>query len=99
MKIEISYEDQHKTFYSPVDENLVGVTVIYDGITFNVLNPFIEEDLSAECVEILFGESCKVIIRYFDSPSVAEISRGFSGFEGMKYIEIENSVFNLFVFV
>ncbi len=99
MKIEISYEDQHKTLYSPVDESLVGVTVIHNGITFNVLTPDIEEDLSAECEEILFGESCKVVVRYFRSPSVAEISRGFSGFEGMKYIEIKNSVFNLSVCV
>ena len=99
MKIEISYKDQHKTFYSPIDASLVGVTVIYNGITFEVLKPVVDDDLSDDCEELLLSESCKVIIRYFDSPSVAEIVRSFSGFEGMKYIEIENSSFNLSVCV
>ena len=99
MKIEITYADQHKSFCSPDGAGLVGVTVIYDGITFNVLKPVVDDDLSDDCEELLLSESCKVIIRYFDSPSVAEIVRSFSGFEGMKYIEIENSVFNLSVCV
>ncbi len=97
MKIEITYADQYKAVCSPDGVDLVGLTVIYNGVTLNVLKPQINDDSCVHEEEMSFDEKIRVILRYFSDPKAAEILKGFSGFEGIKYIEIKNAAFNLSV--
>lgn len=98
MKISINYHDNRKVFSSPQSVYFVGATIIYEGKRFEALNSYNDSPFNQD-EEIIFDEKLKVILHYYSNPMLEEVLKEFSGFEGIRFIEIKNDVFNLSITV
>ena len=98
MKISINYNDNRKVFSSPQSVYFVGATIIYEGKRFEALNSY-NDSLFKQDEEIIFDEKLKVILHYYSNPVLEEVLKEFSGFEGIRCIEIKNDVFHISIIV
>jgi len=98
MKISINYNNNCKVFDSPPSVYFVGATIIYEGKRFEVLNSYNDSPFKQD-EEIIFDEKLKVILHYYSNPTLEEILTEFSGFEGIRCIEIKNDIFHMSIIV
>ncbi len=94
MKISINYNDNWKVFDSPPSVYFVGATIIYKGKRFEALNSYNDSPFKQD-EEIIFDEKLKVILHYYSNPALEEILTEFSGFEGIRCIEMRNDAFHI----
>lgn len=98
MKISINYNNNWKVFDSPPSVYFVGATIICKGKKFVALDSYNDSPLKQD-EEIIFDESFKVILHYYSTPALEEILTEFSGFEGIRCIEIKNDIFHISIIV
>ena len=98
MKISINYNDNWKAFDSPPSVYFVGATIIYEDKRFEALNSYNDSPFKQD-KEIIFDEKLKVILHYYSNPALEEVLTEFSGFEGIRCIEIINDAFHISVIV
>jgi len=98
MKISINYNGKLRAFTSPPNIYFVGATVIHNGKRFISLNSYDDSQFKQD-EEIIFDENLKVILHYYSNPTLEEVLKEFSGFEGIEFIEIKNDVFHISVIV
>lgn len=95
MKIDIISANCQKVFDFPPGVHFVGVMVIYNGVTFNVL--YHSDDVCTYNEEIVLDENLKIVFRYYNGSKAEEVLKAFAGYEGIKCIEIKNTTFSLCV--
>jgi len=98
MKISINYNDNRKVFSSPQSVYFVGATIIYKGKRFEALNSYNDNPFKQD-EEIIFDEKLKVILHYYSNPTLEEVLKEFSGFGGIRCMEIKNNVFHISIIV
>ena len=98
MKISINCNDNLKVFDSPPSVYFVGATIICEDKKFVALNSYNDSPFKQD-EEIIFDENLKVILHYYSNPVLEEVLKEFSGFEGIRYIEIKNDVFYISIIV
>lgn len=97
MKTEIRIGDYRKVWEFPADVDLVGVTVIRGGSHFSAIDG-LEDLIDGVKVwdeEIALDCGVRVTFHYYNSKALREICEGFAGFEGMKFVEIQEDDFCL----
>lgn len=86
MRADIVFRGCQKSIAIPEEVCLVGVTVIYNDNHCSALDlDFIDRRTK----EIVMSEEFKVILHYYTTPAIVEIGKEFFGFEGMRYLEIQ----------
>lgn len=98
MKISINYNNSLQVFDFPHGAYFVGATVIYKEKRFVALNSYDDNPFKQD-EELDFDEKFKVILHYYSNPMLEEVLKEFSGFEGIRFIELKNDVFNLSITV
>ena len=98
MKISINYNDNWKTVDSPTSVYFVGATIIYKDKRFEALNSYNDSPFKQD-EEIIFDENLKVILHYYNNPTLEEVLTEFSGFEGIRCVEIKNDIFHMSIIV
>lgn len=98
MKISINYNDNRKAFDSPPSVYFVGATIIYEDKRFAAFNSYSDSPFKQD-KEIIFDKKFKVILHYYSNPALEEVLTEFSGFEGIRCIEIKNDAFHISIIV
>ena len=93
MKISIKTTNFQKDFVLPSDEYFVGITLIYENMSLDIIK--IKNYFSEKCEEIVLDENTKIIFYYYSTLRAKEILESFEGYEGIRCIEVHTPTIDL----
>ena len=93
MKISIKTTNFQKDFVLPSDEYFVGITLIYENMSLDIIK--IKNYSSEKYEEIVLDKTTKIILYYYNSLRAKEIFESFEGYEGIRCIEVHTHTIDL----
>ena len=95
MKISITTINFQKDFVLPLDAYFVGVTLIYEKMSLDIIK--IKNYRSEKHEEIVLDENTKLILHYYSTSRAKEILESFERYKDLRCIEVHNPKVDLFI--